>query len=414
MKHHLHNFFIPHEGNNYHPHILHTKRAVLYSGVFVMMKVIVFAFVLLLPLRAFVMPDVLAEEQKNIIDLTNDLREQKGIPLLDREKKLYTSSQLKADDMVARDYFDHVSPDGQGLAYFLGQAGYEYRVAGENLGMGFFQASDLVQAWINSPTHYANLIDTDYDEIGIGLAMGEYEGMPTVYVAQHFGRPSSRGVVAGTVITDQISSVDHTDVLSDAVVSSTEMIKSDVVNSETSSDISTFVMPEIVYNRDISRVFWEEKDNKTIVTTQAYIVGDVDVVHVYVNQYGIDLFPTDEPFIYHGQITIFEKAEELFRVVMTPTISVRSMNGVIYQDNIFWHEPFIVSPTPFDKYSKAKTSFGTITSLFDVSHGIYLGFIIFFSIALVLKIFIEFKKQHPHIIFQTVLLLGLLVVLFEI
>lgn len=412
MKKHLHNFFIPHEGNDYHPHILHTKRALLYSGVFLMMKVIVFAFVLLLPLRAFVMPDVLVEEQKNIIDLTNELREKKGVPLLERETKLYDSSQIKADDMVARDYFDHVSPDGQGLAYFLGRADYEYRVAGENLGMGFFQAEDLVNAWINSPTHYANLIDTDYDEIGIGLAMGEYEGMPTVYAVQHFGRPAVRGSVAGTVITDPtpvVTSVDTPEIKSTSAV-----VEETMTAAPVSSAVERVVLPEIVYNRDVSRVFWQQDGDKTIVTAQAYIVGDVVAAQVRVNQYSIDLGPADEPFMYQGQVTIFEPAETLFDVVMTPSISIEAMNGTVYQDNIFWHEPLVVSPTPFDKYSKAKTSFGAITSLFNVSRGIYLGFIILFAIALSLKIFVELKKQHPHVIFQTVLLIGLLVMLFEI
>ncbi len=84
-------YFIPHEENNYHPHILHTKRALFYSAVFVSMKAIVISFAILLPFQVFVMPDVLEVQQQEIVSLTNKIRAQKGLEPLQPFTKLYSS-----------------------------------------------------------------------------------------------------------------------------------------------------------------------------------------------------------------------------------------------------------------------------------------------------------------------------------
>ncbi|MBT3538904.1 hypothetical protein HN481_02145, partial [Candidatus Parcubacteria bacterium] len=112
--------------------------------------------------------------------------------------------------------------------------------------------------------------------------------------------------------------------------------------------------------------------------------------------------------------TIFGTANELFKVITTPSISVSAVDGTLIQDNIIWNNVKVVSPTPVEKYTRAETSLGGFTNIFNVSRNIYLGFIIFFAIALALKIFIAFRKQHHHVIIQTLLLIGLLVVLFEV
>jgi len=449
MKHVLKKYFIPHEGNNYHPHILHTKRAIFYSGVFLIMKVIVIGFALLLPLQVFVLPDVLAEQQKQIIILTNDLRAREGLPLLETETKLSNSAQMKVEDMSANEYFEHVSPDGKGLSYFLKNAGYSYKVAGENLGMGFAGATELVQAWINSPTHYANLVDSDYLEFGVGLESGEYGGLPTVYVAQHFGLPK---VVAGVkeesgtedvqvLITEEkpteesvLEVVESESTVVTLASGNNEPIKITPEVNEGNAfpgELATVMTepgatnwpvlptgktdtPILVYNRDVSRVFWKEENGKTIINAQAYIVGEFDSTVVRINHYTLELFPTEKPYVYEGQIAIFEPAESLFEVITVPSISIQAKNGEVLQDNISWNSVKVVSPTPIEKYTQAKSTLGVLTSIFDVSRGIYLGFIIFFTIALLLKILIEIKKQHHHIIIQTLLLIGLLVMLFEV
>lgn len=183
----LKHFFIPHAGNNYIPHILHTKRAVFYGLVFLTLKSIVFIFTLLLPTAAFFSPEIVAAEQTKIIRLTNAFRAQKGLGRLTEVSPLENSARLRAIDMASYQYFDHEGPYHRPLDYFMAQAGYDYQIAGENLSMGLFVAEDVFRAWKNSPTHYANLIDPDYADIGFGIQAGVYQGQTVAYAALHFG-----------------------------------------------------------------------------------------------------------------------------------------------------------------------------------------------------------------------------------
>lgn len=188
MRNTLKKYFIPHLENNYHPHILHTKRTVFYGLIFLLAKVVVVAFVVFLPTEVFVLPDVLAEEQRQIITLTNEVRVDLGLPALVVVKKLNNSAQYKADDMSAKEYFAHTK-NNKTVATWLEDADYKYETAGENLAVGYSTAQDIVDAWKNSPTHYVNLIDKDFKDFGVGLAGGVYNGQPTVFIAQHLASP---------------------------------------------------------------------------------------------------------------------------------------------------------------------------------------------------------------------------------
>lgn len=190
MRRTLKKYFIPHHENNYHPHILHAKRAVFYGSVFLLAKVMLVAFVILLPTEVFVLPDVLAEEQRQIVALTNETRIENGLPVLTVVEKLNTSAQYKANDMAEKEYFAHTE-NNKTVTSWLKLSGYEYETAGENLAVGFSTAQDIVDAWKKSPTHYANLVDTDFMNLGVGLTGGIYNGQPTVFIAQHLASPIS-------------------------------------------------------------------------------------------------------------------------------------------------------------------------------------------------------------------------------
>ena len=122
-----------------------------------------------------------------VIDQTNALRRDLGVGNLSSSSLLTRSAQMKAEDMAAKSYFAHENSDGQRLAYWLGAVGYNYRYAGENLAVGFTSTGAVMNGWINSPTHYDNLVKPEYREIGVGVAQGIYENRPVVFVVQHFG-----------------------------------------------------------------------------------------------------------------------------------------------------------------------------------------------------------------------------------
>jgi len=121
--------------------------------------------------------------------LTNEERKDINLPALIQNELLNKAAQMKAEDMASRGYFAHTSPDGKTPWYWLQQVGYSYAGAGENLAVNFFESNDVSEAWMNSPTHKANIIKPNYTEIGIGVANGVYEGRHTVFVAQFFGTP---------------------------------------------------------------------------------------------------------------------------------------------------------------------------------------------------------------------------------
>ncbi len=126
----------------------------------------------------------------NIISLTNQTRTSLSLPPLHENADLDRSAQQKADDMLAHQYFAHNSPSGVTPWSWIKGAGYTYHYAGENLAVYFTQAEDVEAGWMASPTHRANIVDTRYNDIGVGVAEGTYNGYPAVFVVQHFGAPA--------------------------------------------------------------------------------------------------------------------------------------------------------------------------------------------------------------------------------
>jgi hypothetical protein len=124
-----------------------------------------------------------------VVDITNQERNSIGLGELKTNEALRKAAQAKADDMAKKGYFAHQSPDGKTPWYWIDQTGYTYIAAGENLAINFDYSKDVVNAWMNSPTHRANIVKAKYQEIGIGIAEGFYQGRPTVFVVQMFGTP---------------------------------------------------------------------------------------------------------------------------------------------------------------------------------------------------------------------------------
>ncbi len=180
-------FFIPNENNNFKPHILKPRRLFFYSLSAIAIKIFVVAIALVFPVTAWLTPDFLKAESTQIVALTNSLRQSLGLQSLENNEVLQAAAFAKAEDMVVNQYFAHVSPEKKGLRYWLSSKGYSYQVAGENLAIGYSAPTEVLEAWKNSPTHYANLIDPEYNEIGVAMIAGNYEGFDTKLVAQMFG-----------------------------------------------------------------------------------------------------------------------------------------------------------------------------------------------------------------------------------
>jgi len=124
-----------------------------------------------------------------LVNLTNQNRAAANIAELSVNPLLEKAAQMKADDMASKGYFAHNTPDGKTPWYWLGQAGYKYTYAGENLAVNFENSEDVENAWMNSPGHFLNIMNPKYTEIGIATSTGIYKGRQAVFVVQMFGSP---------------------------------------------------------------------------------------------------------------------------------------------------------------------------------------------------------------------------------
>lgn len=130
-----------------------------------------------------------------VVEETNEARAKADLDPVSRSETLDRAATLKAEHMAKNGYFAHYSPEGISPWHWFSEAGYQYAYAGENLAVHFTDSEEVVEAWLDSPTHRANIENQNYREIGIGTAKGSFEGQNTVFVVQLFGTPA-RGVAA--------------------------------------------------------------------------------------------------------------------------------------------------------------------------------------------------------------------------
>lgn len=144
-------------------------------------------------------PYVAAVISAVLVELANDDREAQALHELTVNPKLVAAAQAKADDMAAKGYFAHETPDGYNSWHWFKQVGYRYLYAGENLAVNFNESSDVEKAWMASPTHRDNILNGNYTEIGIATAKGTYKGRDAIFAVQMFGTPSAAEVESRAV-----------------------------------------------------------------------------------------------------------------------------------------------------------------------------------------------------------------------
>ncbi|HJQ08474.1 MAG TPA: CAP domain-containing protein [Candidatus Saccharimonadales bacterium] len=129
---------------------------------------------------------------------TNNERVSNALGSLSINGQLTQAAQAKADDMAARDYWSHNTPEGTSPWTFMTNAGYQYQTAGENLAYGFDTSSSTVTAWMNSAGHRANVLNNTYKEVGFGIAnIADYQGSgPQTIVVAMYGSQKGAPIAA--------------------------------------------------------------------------------------------------------------------------------------------------------------------------------------------------------------------------
>lgn len=127
-----------------------------------------------------------------VLNNTNIERKNNNIQSLVGNNLLDQIAIERMNDMFQKNYFEHVSPSGDSASTVADEVGYEYISIGENIALGNFEDDKiLVQAWMDSPGHRANILNDRYTEIGIAVGKGVYDGKSTWIAVQIFARPLS-------------------------------------------------------------------------------------------------------------------------------------------------------------------------------------------------------------------------------
>jgi len=180
----LAHYFFPQHSNNYKAKFLHSQLLLFISGVFAFYQLFIVSHPVI---RSSVLGYASRINQLEIIQTTNQKRVEQGRSVLREDSSLEAAAKAKAEDMFAKDYWAHVSPDGTEPWYFVTSAGYNYLIAGENLARDFDDSSSVVEAWMNSPSHRENLLNSKFQDIGVAAINGNLGGIETTLVVQMFG-----------------------------------------------------------------------------------------------------------------------------------------------------------------------------------------------------------------------------------
>ncbi|TSC75748.1 MAG: hypothetical protein G01um101430_242 [Parcubacteria group bacterium Gr01-1014_30] len=175
--------FIPCRENEYRPKLL-TGRFLIYYVVFLLLaKFVIVPFFLYFPKSSF-----FADLTKTqLIEFTNAARHDLGLSPVRENEVLSEAAFLKAKDMLQKSYFAHWSPEGISPWHWFAQSGYNWRLAGENLAIGFVDSEQVHSAWMSSLKHRDNILNGEFREVGISVLTGNFQGKETSLVVQLFG-----------------------------------------------------------------------------------------------------------------------------------------------------------------------------------------------------------------------------------
>lgn len=193
---------VPHKANQFRP------RAIGRYGI-----AIIVAFVLLAQglYNGFTSGNILGTEAQvtttGLLKATNNARVAQGESPLVINAQLAEAARLKVHNMFDEQYWAHTAPDGTTPWHWFGQAGYAYADAGENLAKNFTTSDSTIAAWLASPTHRANVLKSEYKDVGFAVMSGMLGDKPTTLIVALYGTPD-QATVRGAAHSETVSGVD--------------------------------------------------------------------------------------------------------------------------------------------------------------------------------------------------------------
>ena len=203
------------------------------------------------------------------INETNKQRQKEGLGGLKENNNLNQAAQKKLKDMFDLQYFEHVSPSGAGPADLAKDVNYEFIAVGENLALGNYKNDfGLVDAWMNSPGHRANILNSKFTEIGVAVGKGIFEGQETWLAVQEFGKPASSCPQVNSSLKYQIQSLKtELDTLEIQVGALKSAMEDAGKNLKSQEDYNNYNKKVADYN-SVVRIYNNKLDNMKALTEQ--------------------------------------------------------------------------------------------------------------------------------------------------
>ncbi len=198
---------VPHPGNQHRPHLIRRFGiALILVGVFLVQGVYNTT------ISGTVLGTQIDLTAHNLTKATNAARTAEGLQPLALNDHLNKAAALKAEDMFAKQYWAHVSPDGTTPWYWFEKGEYQYAEAGENLAKNFSTSQGVVSAWMTSPGHRENVLKKTYTDVGFASQSGELNGEYVTIVVALYASPqnqSTQGVLhtAAPIVGTPISPI---------------------------------------------------------------------------------------------------------------------------------------------------------------------------------------------------------------
>jgi len=362
----LKDLFIPHEDNNHKPKILRAKSLL---GIALLLLVLKFTLVSYLfvsfPQGARLSEVVITK----VLELINSDRLKDNLGQLTLNPILSASALKKAEDMIAKDYFAHHTPEGLKPWDFINRDLYPYTLVGENLAINFTTADSVHNALMNSESHKKNILNSNYNEIGIAMVNGMLNNQNTNVLVELF---ATRGAT-----------------------------KLAVADAEENMDTVTA----------------EESKEIAINENNISALGEESEVQEVLNKENENTEPTEEKAAAGAENASMEIAEK----EAAGELSLKRGGGAAArEDNLIIekeHSPAMTQASPnlelenpsnFQVLKVKSTDQDGIVftaSMINVFNIILITVLSIITIALFINIIIRIKIQHKHVIIQSILFL---------
>lgn len=253
----IRHWLLPSKKNNYHPIALRPAGLSVFLGLLIVLQL---AYNVFTAHQMQVLGYAIDINANDISAISNQQRSNAGIPVLIMNSQLSSAALAKANDMFAKNYWAHVAPDGKTPWAFITDAGYAYQTVGENLAKDFNTSSGVVNGWLNSFEHRANLLNANYQDVGYAVVNGNLLGSETTLVVAMYGVKATAPTAVATTSTTPVA----------APTAQSPAVPDPVVTTPVTTELTQSEQPVAV-----TKIAATTSHSATTTATQPLVKGEV-------------------------------------------------------------------------------------------------------------------------------------------